>query len=289
MAQACSGHSKIFDQREAIVHLLEDDDPPTVALVKQQLAAAGSEAVPDLKELLAAVEDRKVQGHLRAVLGTIDSEEALHALNDLCPVFGHPGDLEKAQWLLARTLLPGVDVEHYRTQLDRWGEELANLLVPLRSAEDRVLGIAGFLGQHLGFHGNSSDYYNASNSLLPRVMDTRQGIPISLSILYQLVGGRAGMKIQGINFPGHFLACHEGIFFDPFQRGRILDREECEQVLESQNLVPAPEHFAIASERAQFIRILANLLYIYKADEDDLWCERIAQWIHALERSPEQP
>ena len=79
-----------------------------------------------------------------------------------------------------------------------------------------------FLGGQLKFRGNADDYYNADNTLLPRVMTTRLGIPITLTLLYMFIGQRCGIPVEGINFPGHFLARHDGVLFDPFERGRII-------------------------------------------------------------------
>ncbi len=57
------------------------------------------------------------------------------------------------------------------------------------------------------------------------------GIPITLTILYRMVGARAGMKVEGINLPGHFIARHGEVYFDPFHRGRILTKADCEEIL----------------------------------------------------------
>jgi regulator of sirC expression with transglutaminase-like and TPR domain len=37
------------------------------------------------------------------------------------------------------------------------------------------------------------------------VLDRRTGIPITLSVVYMEVARRAGLQVDGINFPGHFL------------------------------------------------------------------------------------
>ena len=37
------------------------------------------------------------------------------------------------------------------------------------------------------------------------MLDRRTGIPITLSVVYMEVARRAGLQIDGVNFPGHFL------------------------------------------------------------------------------------
>lgn len=272
----------MFEQKDAIVRLLRDDDPFTVSLVKQQLAEKGAMAIPSLEDLLT-VDDEAVTRHVRDVLGQIDAHTAIAELTRLTPRFPEHGDIESACWLLARALLPGVDVCTYSTQLDEWAASIGNLR-SVHGAERRVQILARFLGNDLGFRGNTSDYYNPDNSLLPRVMDGRLGIPISLTLLYMLIGNRCRVLVEGINFPGHFLARHDGVLFDPFQRGRVIGISECRQILSRQKLELQPSHLEAASSLAMLRRILANLLYVYQNDGDAEQAARITGWIHALER-----
>ena len=47
--------------------------------------------------------------------------------------------------------------------------------------------------QEEGFRGNTSNYYNPNNSYIDKVLETRQGIPITLCILYMLISKRIGV------------------------------------------------------------------------------------------------
>lgn len=80
-----------------------------------------------------------------------------------------------------------------------------------------------------GFSGNGGDYYNAGNSFLPKVLETRRGLPISLSLVYKLVAGRLGLRCWGVGLPGHFLVgldCHGPVLVDCFHAGRLLDADD---------------------------------------------------------------
>lgn len=56
------------------------------------------------------------------------------------------------------------------------------------------------------FAGNTEDYHHPDNSYLPRLLDTRQGLPLTLVLLYKAVLESLGLRVLGINAPGHFLA-----------------------------------------------------------------------------------
>jgi len=265
----------------AIIRLLQDDDPSTVKLVKEQLAGRGNDFLPDLREMLHA-DDERVSQHVADVLFQIDARGAGEALTALCEHFSNEDDLESGAWLIARVIRHGIDLAPARTTLDEWGRETARRLQGAVDATERVHVLGGFLGNEMQLRGNSEDYYNPENSLLPRVIETRRGIPITLALVYILVGQRAGLAIEGVNFPGHFLARHEEVLFDPFDRGRILSDEDCVLILERQNLTPQPLYFETATPLAMLTRIMANLLYIYQTAEEHDRTEQLSGWIRQL-------
>ena len=100
-----------------------------------------------------------------------------------------------------------------------------------------------------------------------------------------LVAGRCGLRVDGINFPGHFLARHDGVLFDPFERGRIIGLPECRQILARQKLELQPNHLEAATPIAMARRILANLLYVYQSEENRESAGSVTAWLHALERT----
>lgn len=55
------------------------------------------------------------------------------------------------------------------------------------------------------FKGNVDNYYDPDNSFMDRVLDRRQGIPISLSLVYLECCRRLGLQLVGLNAPGHLL------------------------------------------------------------------------------------
>ena len=62
-----------------------------------------------------------------------------------------------------------------------------------------------YLYDELGFSGNRDHYDDPRNSFLNEVLDRRTGIPITLAVVYLEVARRAGLRVDGVNFPGHFL------------------------------------------------------------------------------------
>jgi regulator of sirC expression with transglutaminase-like and TPR domain len=272
----------MFKQREAIIRLLKDGDPETVNLTKQQLVQGGAGAIPDLCDLLST-DDQQVTLHVREILTEIEIRHAKGAFEEICGRISDLVDLEQACWYLAQIFEPGVNVESYQKTIDSWSRVLRDRLSPCRSDTSRALAMAQFFGKDLRLRGNEDDYYNARNSLLPCVMDSRLGIPISLSLLYMIVGRRASIVIEGINLPGHFVVRHDSILLDPFHEGRILTTDDCAQILSYQNRTLHQDHLQTAHPKLILIRMLANLLYILQQEQNGPLHKMITQWIHLLD------
>ena len=122
-----------------------------------------------------------------------------------------------------------------------------------------------------GFSGNTEDYYNAANSYLPAVLETKKGLPITLSLIYKIVARRLGLHAWGVGLPGHFLVTVEerpgvAILVDPFSQGRILRPDEAHQRMKQlfgEETEWSDEMLQPASNRHWLTRILQNLLHIF--------------------------
>ena len=182
-------------------------------------------------------------------------------------------DLAPAALLIAEAEYPGLDVAHYVSMLDAMADTTR------LHSDDSPEGLFRSLNRHLfgelGFRGNEEDYYDPRNSFLNEVIDRRVGIPITLSLVYMEVGRRAGLEVEGIAFPGHFLvrlrAGGETLLLDPYHRGSRLDREELEERLLGAFGEPtelSSSHLQLASKRQILSRMLNNLRSIYRRNED---------------------
>ncbi len=125
-----------------------------------------------------------------------------------------------------------------------------------------------------GFHGNSSDYTDPDNSYVDRVLETRSGLPITLSLIYMEVASRIGLRCDGIGYPGHFIVrCGEpeaGIYVDPFHQGQRLDREELLANIRGGDFGGAsPDSLLAAVTKRQILqRMLNNLRATFQERRD---------------------
>ncbi len=186
-----------------------------------------------------------------------------------------PGDdLAPAALAIARVEYPSLDPGSYVAALDRMGQEAAARMQ--QTADDSVRAFNEYLYDEQGFSGNRDRYDDPRNSFINEVLNRRVGIPISLAVVYLEVARRAGLRVDGINFPGHFLlrardavasdARSEVVIIDPFHGGAQLSEYDCRQLLrqhvgdeaafDTALLAPATRHEIV-------VRMLVNLKRLY--------------------------
>lgn len=129
-----------------------------------------------------------------------------------------PPPLDRCALLLAAAAEPGTDVERWMRALDGLAEGV-----------DSVATLRQRLFVEVGLAGNTADYTDPRNSLLPHVLGRGLGIPISLAVVTIEVGRRAGIDLDGVGMPGHFLVGVPGTgrYLDVFAGGAELDAAGC--------------------------------------------------------------
>ncbi len=121
------------------------------------------------------------------------------------------------------------------TRLDGWAARVAERVKESSSAFMQARALAEVLGGDEGFSGDEEDYYHPDNGLFHAVLSRRRGMPIILSAVWMEVGRRAGLMVDGVGMPGHFIVrvgSSPGVLADPFAGGTRITVDECRRKLE---------------------------------------------------------
>ncbi len=182
-------------------------------------------------------------------------------------------DLEKAVMILAYWNNPEVDIPAIQHRLDRMAEEI-HAHMPFAGHPLAFLDhINYYLFKKYRFRGNSRDYYNPDNNFIDRVLETKKGIPISLSILYILIARRMGIPILGVPMPAHFIVKFDNgtdeVFCDPFYGGKIYTRKECLAYLNSANVINPVDILRGTTDFQIVLRLMRNIKLVYSSYKED--------------------
>jgi regulator of sirC expression with transglutaminase-like and TPR domain len=186
--------------------------------------------------------------------------------------------LEETDSLLRATVavamheLADTTVESVESVLDGLAAEIQGR-VQTGSRQALVARLHEVLFDEFGLRGNTDDYYSTENSYVPRVLVRRQGIPVTLALIYKCVAQRVGLTVRGINAPVHFLAAIEAddtsMIVDPFHGGRVLTQKEALDQIEqlSNGTVTRSNAVLATATHAQWIsRIIRNLEQIFHTE-----------------------
>jgi regulator of sirC expression with transglutaminase-like and TPR domain len=188
-------------------------------------------------------------------------------------------DLAHACLMIAQDAYPELAVERYLGDIERMALRLRARMPQSYGAEARVAALNEYLYEDLGYRGNTEAYYDPRNSYLNEVMDRRTGIPITLGVLYMVLGRRIGLPLEGVSFPGHFLVrlrLRTGMLvLDPFADGvaqseadlrerlaRVIPAGTNDEVPVAQ--LPLEQFLEPATNRQILARMLRNLKAIYR-------------------------
>ncbi|MFM8377815.1 MAG: transglutaminase family protein [Planctomycetia bacterium] len=251
------------------------------AELPDEAAAAASEPADDLVAKLLPEGDAARAGLMRRAAelerqaarleALAASVHARRTLDELAGLVGRPDaeiDLFHAALLIAKLDNADLDIAASRQELERLAADIRGR-IPAQAADDDVLAVLNrVLFDELGFHGSRGDYYNRSNSYVNEVLDDREGIPISLAVVYMELARRLGLAVEGVGFPGHFLvqytpAAGAARWLDIFDRAAVRTRDD----LAAKRRTEAGEELAdadlaVAGPRAILTRMLNNLLGI---------------------------
>ena len=186
------------------------------------------------------------------------------------PTLEETNSLVHAAVAVAMHEFPDANPDQVDRTLKQIADEISGRVVS-GNQHALVAQLHAVLFDELGFTGNTENYYAPENSYLPKVLQSRRGLPVTLSLVYKSVAQRIGLKARGINSPVHFLAAVEldgaWMIVDPFHDGRELAREEVFDRLEQLAGGPlqrSEELLATATHRDWLARIVRNLEQVFQ-------------------------
>jgi regulator of sirC expression with transglutaminase-like and TPR domain len=191
--------------------------------------------------------------------------EAFQLFAEQLPTLHRASSLFRAAVAVAAHALDDVDPAAVEAQVEALATRVLSR-VRNRTAPALLAHLHLVLFEEEGFAGGSCCYDRPLYSYIPSVLQLRHGLPIALALVYKTVGDLVGLRVEGINSPGHFLvrvATPTGwLIVDPFFRGTVLNRDEAFGRIEwaLKRRVPRHRAYLTTASHAQWLsRMLRNL------------------------------
>ena len=186
-------------------------------------------------------------------------------------------DLVSVALEIARDADPSLDPAFVEDWIEQRAKQVRGAVASADSEAEALGALGDGIHNRFGLTGGCAAFESADGSYLHRVIQTRTGIPLSVSLLYMAVAKRVGLDLGGVAAPRHFLTRYESsagpLFVDAYHGGRVLTEDECLRFLGGVTDLPDDWIAATlqpADSRTIVIRMLNNLKAIHMRREE--WC-----------------
>lgn len=275
-------------EKVALLSLLDDPSPFVHKELLKVLNKLGRDGLNILKEA-ANSSNRMLGWHANSYLSELQSANPVQEFRAFIHSLNY--ELESGWIMISRVAYPGLDVGRTCRNLDEIAKRCKDLVVQPATSRDHCLVINRVLFHEQGFRGNSDRYTDPNNSFINTVLQTKKGLPITLSILYLLIAERLGVPVEPISAPGHFVVgCFEEtapFYIDPFEHGKFLTAGHMLKRIEANNLTPNLSHLAPASTHETLSRVCRNLVPHFAESGEDSMAALFASFLKAFKEAYE--
>ena len=276
-------------QKEALLGLLDDTSPSVRRALLAHFTRLGFTAGPFLQEV-ARGSNRLLARHAAWFLDELKFSDPVTDFRVFIRSLNY--ELETGALLLARTVNPALNVGACIEALDAIAARCHELIAEPATPREKCRVINRVLFHEWSFRGNVEHYTDPRNSFLDQVLTRRQGIPLSLSIVYLLVAGRLGIPLEPVGLPSHFVVgCYADdipFFVDPFDQGLFRDADEVFALLRGNQIDPKPADLMPTPIREVLCRSCRNLVNHYTAAGESERAKLFASFVEDFESTYER-
>ena len=276
----------------ALVKLLDDTDEEVVNIVESKLIGEGAYYIPELEEIWLENTYPQLNQRIEEIIKRYQKVSLLQDI-DLWLAKKEDATALEAWLLVSRVQYPGLKLGMVKAHLNQLKIDAWVKMGGVKNPFDQIQILNHVFFETYGFKGNNENYHNPDNSIITRVMETKFGNPISLSILYMSVAHDLGLPLFGVNLPQHFVLAYcrlntpmnDNVTYDrdkikvtnvekvnfyvnAFSKGQIFTKESVDAFLKVIKVNPQPSFYEPCDNLEIFRRILRNLHFAYSEQQD---------------------
>ncbi len=260
----------------ALIRLLDDPDEDIFGHIKNELKSFGADVIPELeshweKNRLGILFQSRVENLIHEIQYGSLEENLLFWWESDKP------DLLEGVTLVSNYKYPELTTDEINQRISIYTQEIWLEINDYLTALEKIKLINHFIFDVHGFTGNVAGFHDHQNSFLKDVLESKKGNPLSLSILYILIGRQLDLPIYGVNLPRHFVVAYLDpyqlttpiedspvlFYINPFSNGDVFGPEELSQFLEKIDVPEKEEYFKPCDSKVMLTRLLNNLIYSY--------------------------
>jgi hypothetical protein len=270
---------------QSIKSLIDDESPVVRDAVVRQLKNFPDEGKAFLQEILDG-RDPLLAKHAQEINKSLGWADVIGDFVEF--IRSQRYELETGWFLLDRTVYPDFQATSATLFMDKLADRVRDLVAPPLSPRQTCSVLNRVLFHEYGFRGSGKNFENPENSFLHRVLDRRQGLPITLSVLYLLIARRIGLELDPIGLPGRFMvgcfAEERPFYIDAWSGGKILELEQMENFLEHSSIEDSGSALLPVTVAETLCRGCRNLVYHFQLSKNPEKSSLFDEFVKEFER-----
>lgn len=264
------------DSIKALIQLIDDPDEHIFEHVRDQLMSHGTKAISFLENSwetddYGLIFQARIEAIIHDIQFNVVKDELVSWINST------KKDLLQGALIVAKYQYPTLDEDVVRKKIEIIRQDIWLEMNNTQTSFEKVRIFNRIFFEKHQFKGNSKNYHSPSNSFINKVLETKKGNPLSLSLIYSIIAQSLHLPIYGINLPNHFVLAYldvnnsipedkkesqHGVLFyiNPFSKGGIFDKYEIDAFLENLDKSKTRDFYEPCSNSAIIIRMLTNLI-----------------------------
>lgn len=256
----------------ALINLLDEPDETAFGVIREQILLQGMDAISPLENSLENTFDSMIRERVRDIIRKLQQDDLYGEFVNWMNIGS--SDLLQGFILVTKTAYPSLDAKSIivtieQLKVDIWIELNENL-----TALENIKVLNHILFDIHHFGGNRNDIAALQNNHINSLLETKMGSPLSLGMLFIILGQKLGLPLYGVNLPQHFILAYltgEGIenpgeddvlfYINPFNKGAVFTRREIELFVGQMKIKPDRSFFAPCSNSDIIHRLINNLIF----------------------------
>jgi regulator of sirC expression with transglutaminase-like and TPR domain len=249
----------------ALISLLEDDDPIVASHIEAQLVSMGNEVVPRLEGIWETESHPEVQRRIEDIIHLIQSQTAIEGLRSWQKTGGK--DLLEGWLWVTRYQYPELDPAVFTNEITRitskiWLEFRSGMRI-----SDKLARVNRILFDTERYKSNRRSPYDPQNNYFNTLLQSKKGSPISLGIFYLILCHQLDLPVGGIHLPGYFVLIYPEsdppIFIDVFNHGAFFHKRDLARFLQENKLEEDAKYYQPNSHATIILALIRYLMECY--------------------------
>lgn len=269
---------------EALIKLLDDEDPEIYKTVSSKLISLGTDVLPKLEsawEETFNAFNPLLHERLEDLVHQINFNILYKDLQEW--ILEDSQDLLKGAILVAKFHFPDLNETDVYLQIDKIKQkiwlELNNHLTPL----EKINVFNTVFYNSIGFGGSYTKTPELKDYCINAVLDSKNGNTISLGIIYLVIAQQLSLPIYGVKLYRHFILAYQKSFIDdcsidhsmetifyinPMNKGMIFQRADIKDYLQKmQQPITAIQNYTPTDNKGLIEELLNYIFFHFKEKE----------------------